>query len=364
MSETLLRCDLLGDLPALAGQRWGERKALTFDDRVWNYRQFSDEVDAVARALHGIGVRRGDRVALWLPNWPEIQFLFFAVIRIGALAVPLNTRYRANELEFVLKHCGARFLFGCARTATTDYDAILAEVLCPTPTGDGGIAFAGMPALSAVVMLGDTQLSGGIAWESFRANAEGAPPPPVATGIRPADAAMMMFTSGTTGRPKGVLLNHAGLRLCHDRARIMALDDRDVQLTYLPLFHIYAIGYSVIMSMMCGASQVLMEFFRGDEALRLIEQHRVTLIHGFEAHFADLLAAQQRSRRDISSLRTASFATGADSVRPLAERVQTELCPTAASYGLTELWGGITITGPDATPVTTLRGQWTAAARH
>ena len=349
MTETLLRCDLLGELPSLAGQRWGERKALTFGGRVWNYQQFSEEVDAVARALHAIGVRCGDRVALWLPNCPEIQFLFFAVIKIGALAVPLNTRYRANELEFALKHSGARFLFGCARTATTDYDAILAEVLRPATAGGASIAFTGVPGLAAVVMLGDARLSGSAAWESFRANGEAALPTPVETQIRPSDAAMMMFTSGTTGRPKGVLLNHAGLRLCHDRARIMELDDRDVQLTYLPLFHIYAIGYSVIMSMMCGASQVLMEFFRGDEALRLIEQHRVTAIHGFEAHFADLLAAQAKARRDISSLRTASFATGADSVRPLAERVQTELCPTAASYGLTELWGGITITGPHAT---------------
>ena len=146
---------------------------------------------------------------------------------------------------------------------------------------------------------------------------------------------MMMYTSGTTGRPKGVLLNHAGMRLCHDRTRIMGLTREDVQLTYLPLFHIYAIGYSVIMSFMSGASQVLMEVFNGEQALRLIHKHRVTVLHGFEAHFADLLAAQSGAQLDIRSLRTASFATGADSVRPLAERVQKELCPTCSSYGIT-----------------------------
>jgi fatty-acyl-CoA synthase len=92
-----------------------------------------------------------------------------------------------------------------------------------------------------------------------------------------------------------------------------------------------------------------MQFFNGEQALRLIQEHRITALHGFEAHFADLLAAQEKLQLDISSLRIASFATGAESVRALAERVQTELCPTSASYGLTEMWGGLTITGPGAT---------------
>jgi fatty-acyl-CoA synthase len=197
-------------------------------------------------------------------------------------------------------------------------------------------------------MLGDSKLQGGTPWASFLAKAR-EDWPARAAEIRPSDPAMMMFTSGTTGRPKGVLLDHAGLRLCHDRARIMGLGKDDVQLTYLPLFHIYAIGYSVIMSFIAGASQVLMQFFNGEQALRLIQEHRITALHGFEAHFADLLAAQEKLQLDISSLRIASFATGAESVRALAERVQTELCPTSASYGLTEMWGGLTITGPGAT---------------
>jgi fatty-acyl-CoA synthase len=159
----------------------------------------------------------------------------------------------------------------------------------------------------------------------------------------------MMFTSGTTGRPKGVLLNHSGLKLCHDRARIMEFRETDVQLTYLPLFHIYAFGYSVLMSFMCGASQVMMEVFNGEQALHLIEKYRVSVIHGFEAHFSDLLAAQSKQGLDISTLRIASFATGAESVRELAEKVQADLCETASSYGLTETWGGVTISAPGAT---------------
>jgi fatty-acyl-CoA synthase len=128
----------------------------------------------------------------------------------------------------------------------------------------------------------------------------------------------------------------------------MEMTPDDVQLTYLPLFHIYAIGYSVFMSFMSGASQVLMDHFNGDEALRLIAKHRVTMFHGFEAHISDLLAARSRVDADIGSLRTATIAAGAESMVALVRRAQQDLCPTLSSYGLSEVWGGVTISPTDA----------------
>ena len=350
MKTEIISCDLLGDLPAVAAQRWGERRALTYGDRTWTYEEFSAEVDTLVRALQAAGVGSCDRVAVWLTNCPELQFLLFAIVKLGAVIIPLNTRYRATELAYALQHSASTLLIGRTRAGPVDCEAILAEALCEVAVGsDGRKVYAGAPKLKQVVMIGDAQISGSHSWTAFRDAGLQLGRDAALPVLRPSDPAMMMYTSGTTGRPKGVLLNHAGMKLCHDRTRIMGLTQDDVQLTYLPLFHIYAISYSVIMSFMSGASQVLMEVFNGEQALRLIQEHRVTVLHGFEAHFADLLAAQRSAQLDIRSLRTASFATGADTVRPLAEKVQKELCSTCSSYGLTETWGGITISPPGST---------------
>lgn len=350
MTPNLISCELLGQLPRVAAEHWGNRKALIFKDKTWTYQEFEEEVQALSRALAGAGIRAGDRVALWLPNCPELQFLLFAITRIGAVAVPLNTRYKSMDLTYALNRSGCVMVISCTRAGPVDLDAILMGALGePTERGPGKLAFGAVPSLETVVMIGDSAIPGSVPWPVFHRGGRAVAGQPASPSIQPSDVALMLFTSGTTGRPKGVLLSHAGLRLCRDRARIMELSERDIQLTYLPLFHIYAFGYSVLMSFMCGAMQVLMEVFNGEQALRLIHQHRVSVIHGFEAHFADLLAAKRRLSLDASSLRFASFATGAESIRELAERVQTELCETASSYGLTETWGGITISPPGTT---------------
>lgn len=339
MGTKLISSELIGQLPREAARAWGDRKALVYKDRSWTYRDFETEVQGAAAALLAAGVRPGERVALWLPNSPELQFLLFAVTRIGAVAVPLNTRYKSMDLRYALQLSECVMVVGASQAGPVDLDAVLVAAVA-----DGRPA-----ALRHIVMIGGSRLSDYLPWSAFL----DAGRPYVADNLEPqirfTDTAMMLFTSGTTGQPKGVLLNHAGLRLCHDRAKILQMNEHDVQLTYLPLFHIYAFGYSVLMSFMAGAMQILMETFKGDDALKLIEQHRVTVMHGFEAHFSDMLAAQRRSSHDVSSLRISSFASGSESAVELARQVQDELCETSSSYGLTETWGGISISPPGAT---------------
>ncbi|MBT2304861.1 AMP-binding protein [Variovorax paradoxus] len=350
MASDIISCDLVGDLPFVAAREWSDRTALVFKGRTWTYKEFEDEVATLARALVRAGVRKGERVALWLPNCPEIEFLLFAVARVGAIAVPLNTRYKSMDLAYALKHSGSAFLISCTRTGPVDLDSILAGALGGSKAGaEGGLVFEVAPELRTIVMMGDSQVLGGVPWDAFRESGRLAGGDEPFPAIQPSEPAFMMFTSGTTGNPKAVLLDHAGLRLCYERTRIMQMTSSDVQLAYLPQFHVYAISYSVLMSFMAGATQVLMDVFNGEQALRLIEEHRVTMIHGFEAHFADLLSAQDRLHLDIDSLRTGSFAAGSESAIALAERVQRELCETSSSYGLTEVWGGITISPPGST---------------
>lgn len=334
--EDLISCELIGDLPAVAAGRWGARAALEFRGAHWTYAQFEQEVARITSALQASGVRKGDRVATWLVNSVEAEFLFFAIIRAGAICVPLNTRYRTQDLAYALRQSGTTLLFTAAKSGPVDFGALVQEAL----RGEG------MPQLREIVTMGPTGIPAAVAWEDFMRRV-GTSQVPVQ--IDPADAALMVYTSGTTGNPKGVLLNHSGMRLCLDRTRIMDLTCGDVQLTYLPLFHTYALSYNMMMSFMCGARQVLMEVFDADAALDIIASHRVTVVHGFDAHFNDFLLALKRRPRDISSLRFGTLTVGSDSSVALARAVQQEFCPTLSGYGMTEVWGAVAVTPADAT---------------
>ena len=378
MNTPLVCCDLIGDLPALAAKRWGERHAFTFEDKSWNYQQVEQEVTQLARALQVLGVKKGDRVALWLTNSAMLECLLFAVIRIGAVAVPLNTRYRTQDLAFTLKNSGSVLLISAGQSGPVNFDAILLEALGQVAIeAQGLVTSEAVPSLKRVVMMGDSAIPGALSWEHFtglgvlrsskpldqnntnnkngtssardeQSHEELRAQQLAALQPQSTDTALIVYTSGTTGNPKGVLLSHNGMRLCFDRAQAMQLQASDIQLTYLPLFHVYAISYSMIMSFMCGGAQVIMSGFQVDQALELIAKHRVTIVHGFDAHFNDFMLALAKKPSDISSLRFGTLTVGADSTIELAQAAQTKVCPTLSGYGVTELWGGVTLTPQDA----------------
>ena len=372
MTTSLVYCDLIGDLPALAAQRWGASHAFTFEDKSWSYLEVEQEVDQLARALQVLGVKPGDRVALWLTNSAALECLLFAVIKIGAVAVPLNTRYRTQDLAYTLKNSGSVLLISAGKSGPVNFDAILLEALGQISIDAQGLLRSeAVPSLKRVVMMGDSAIPGALRWDAFRdlgeqrdddaqahreqreqreQSRQESRVQQVRSAIepQPTDTALIVYTSGTTGNPKGVLLSHNGMRLCFDRAEAMQLQASDIQLTYLPLFHVYAISYSMIMSFMCGGAQVIMSGFQVDHALELIAKHRVTVVHGFDAHFNDFMLALAKKPSDISSLRFGTLTVGADSTIELAQAAQSKVCPTLSGYGVTELWGGVTLTPQDA----------------
>ncbi|MEI8401236.1 MAG: AMP-binding protein, partial [Alcaligenaceae bacterium] len=365
MTTPLVYCDLIGDLPALAAQRWGASHAFAFEDKSWSYLEVEQEVAELAHALQALGVKKGDRVALWLTNSAMLECLLFAVIKIGAVAVPLNTRYRTQDLAFTLKNSGSVLLISAGKSGPVNFDAILLEALGQISVDAQDLLSSdAVPSLKRIVMMGDSEIPGALRWESFRELGEAYQDDSAARkdqreqsrqesqiqrtrsamASKPTDTALIVYTSGTTGNPKGVLLCHNGMRLCFDRAEAMQLQASDIQLTYLPLFHVYAISYSMIMSFMCGGAQVIMSGFQVDQALELIVKHRVTVVHGFDAHFNDFMLALAKKPSDISSLRFGTLTVGADSTIELAQAAQSKVCPTLSGYGVTELWGGVTLT--------------------
>jgi fatty-acyl-CoA synthase len=150
-----------------------------------------------------------------------------------------------------------------------------------------------------------------------------------------------MYTSGTTGFPKGVMQGHNVVRNIFDNANRLGVTCEDVILDYLPLFHAFAVYKALLMSPATGARHVLMATFDAGEALRLIEEQRATMINGFDTHYKDLLEHPSRPARDVSSLRAGVCAAGMLSSEPIARRAQA-LMRTMTGYGMTEIGVGVT----------------------
>ena len=335
----------LGDLPPHAARLWGEREALVFENRRWSFDELAAEVDRHAIALLRAGIRAGDHVALWFTNRPDYIFLFFAVTKVGAVAVPLNTRYRRQDIAYCLAqaHCAA--LIYVERSGPIDYREMIESVFAGAAEAPDGLAAPGFPRLRRVLTVGPSSLPFsqpldrllGIGEPAERAELESRN-----ASVRTDDVAMIVYTSGTTGDAKGVMLTHAGIRLCIQRSVVWGTTFRDVQIHYLPMFHLYAIGFVTVPSIAIGVCQILMETFDGEEALRTIARERATIVHGFDPHYRDLMEAQARLQLDLSSLRMGSFPSGPDNCVPVVRAAHESFCPILPSFGMTETWSGIT----------------------
>ena len=291
----------LGGILDEAARRWGPREALVFGSRRWTYAELDAETDRVARALMALGVEPGENVALWMTNRPEWVFVMFAVARVGACLVPLNTRYRTDDVAYTLRQSRSGTLITLDRSGPVDYQGMLMETMTTAARRDDGtLAVDGYPDLKRVVVLGEPRLAHASDWAAFMAAGAAVGEPALAArkaAVDPDGRMVICYTSGTTGHPKGAVHSHRPIRNAHERAQMFGMTMHDIHMSYLPLFHIY--GYSEIAmgAVLVGAKQILMEVFDAERALDLAEQERATVLHGFEAHWLDLLNAQARRPR-------------------------------------------------------------------
>lgn len=342
----------LGALVDTAATRWGSREALVFEGQRWNFQALHADIDRTARALMHLGITPGDRVALWMPNRPEWLHSFFALAKIGAVVVPINTRFRPADLEYVLWQSDATTLLTVDRSGPVDFLAMVRQV-CPaidtsTPETLQAETF---PALRRVVVLGDSAAPGTYRWEDVLAGATQVSPAVLAQRqrqVQPEDTVLTMYTSGTTGFPKGVMHNHHIQRTMVDASQRMAITTEDVILMYLPLFHVFGLYEGALMNVITGARMVLTARFEPEEVLRLIAAERATVLNGFDTHFHALTTHPDCLTTDRSSLRTGLFATGMASSEPAARRTQQLLCPTVTGWGMTEIGCGVMRSGLDA----------------
>ena len=289
---------------------------------------FARLAELVRRAAAGClarGVEPGDRVGIWAPNSLEWVVAALGAVSAGAALVPLNTRFKGDEASYVLRKSRARFVFVTPPLLGTDYAAMLGD-------RDG------------VVTLD----------ESVWAHDPTAAVDELVRGIGPDDVGDVIFTSGTTGRPKGVVTTHAQTVGVFDTwSDVVGLEPGDRYLVVNPFFHTFGYKAGIIACLLRGATIVPQPVFDVQAVLELIERERITALPGPPTLYQSILDAPDRDSRDLSSLRLA--VTGA-AVVPVAlvERMRDELSfsTVLTAYGLTEATGTVTMCRRDDDPVT------------
>ena len=331
-----------GDLYDEAAARWPDREALVYRDRRYTFAEAAAKVDEAARALIGLGVGPGEHVALWLTNCDEWVFIHFALAKIGAVTVPVNTRFRTRDLAYVLKQSDSAMLVAHDVSGPVDYLAMLRE-----------LDRADFPELRGIVLVSEGEAPEGFAdWRAALETGRAVPEEELgarAAAVAPDDVAFIMYTSGTTGFPKGAMHSHKLVRNNEERGFKLGFTVRDTILNYLPLFHAFGYSEGALMSPLFGARQILTATFDPDECLDLVEAEGVTVMHGFEAHMKGLCEAQEARPRNLSSLRTGLFAAGMKSATPVCRRGAETLKPFRAvsGFGMTEVWLGVTVGSVD-----------------
>ncbi len=234
-----------------------ERLCVIHEDRQWTYAELAVEVGRVAHAFAALGLRPGQRVAILLPNCAEFLWTVFAMARTGGVFVPLNTAQTADELQYLLAHSEARYLL------TTD-------AFLPLIQGIRGDC----PGLECVITLDPRGGQGVLGWDEFIRGAERRP---ALAEVSPGDLASIIYTSGTTDRPKGVMLNHHAFAFAPShRARALGWTAGDRVLVVMPLFHVNALCHMTLAMMSVGGGVVLKERFSASRFWDDVKRHGVT----------------------------------------------------------------------------------------
>ena len=335
----------IGGIVASGAKRFGDDVAVIDGDVTLTYRGLLAAVREAARALVSLGVTRGDRVAIWAPNGVRWIVAALAVTHVGGVLVPINTRYKGDEAAFVLAKSRAKVLF--ATRGFLGSDAIEALATAETKT----------PELTTTVLLVGDPTGGAVDWNAFLSRAgqtDEATLDARVAAVSPGDLCDLLFTSGTTGRPKGVLCTHAQtLRAFRDWADVTGLRAGDRFLVVLPLFHSFGYKAGLLAALMMGATVLPEAVFDVGVVLRRVASDRISVLPGPPALYQSLLVHPELRSHDLSTLRLA--VTGA-AVIPveLVERMRSELGfgTVITGYGLTEATGVSTMCRASDDPVT------------
>ena len=334
--------DLPRSIPALAERaatRYGSAEGVVDGDLRMTFAELAAAGRVAARSFIASGIDPGDRVAIWAPNMHEWIVALIGLQSAGAVLVPLNTRFKGAEAAYILRKSRARMLMTVSGFLDTDYPALL----------EG----QNLPDLDEIVVLREAS------WKEFltRGDAKGVTDGDVAkrvAAIAPEDVSDILFTSGTTGMPKGVMCTHGQTLRAYDAwADVVGLREGDRYLIVNPFFHAFGYKAGLVASLLKGATIVPHAVFDPATVLARVPEERITMLPGPPALYQTILNSPELSKHDISSLRLAVTGAAAIPVE-LILRMRKELTfeNIVTGYGLTEACGIATMCRHDDDPET------------
>src|SRR5436190_9004439 len=308
-----------------------DKPVAVFDGGQLTYRQLDQASDRVAANLAAAGIRPGDRVPLQLPNIPQFLISYFGILKAGAVVVPLNVLLRAPEIAYHIEDSGALVLItwaGVLREAAKGAEA----------AGIGGIFAVGHAPGAAGAL-------------PFERLLDGAAPAREMATRQPTDTAVIVYTSGTTGRPKGAELSHLQLYMNADiPGRLFGVRPDDVVITALPLFHVFGLSSIVDCCVRFGATMTLIPRFSPAAVVAAVQRDRATIFEGVPTMFTDLLSCPDLDRYDLSSLRVA-ISGGASIHAPVLDAFEERFgVVILEGYGMTETASTTTLNPSPAEP--------------
>ncbi len=306
-----------------------------------SYQELNERVNQLARGLIELGVRKGEKVGLWMPNAPKWVIAYFAIARIGAVVVPMNTRYKSHEVHYILQNSEATTLFMADTFVGIDYRKMIGEVRENLP-GLKHIIVSGkkgsdMHTFDEVVALGTSHLD-----DEKIVKREAI--------CDPRDNVFILYTSGTTGNPKGAMLSHHNIaENARQVTQVLHTSEKDTFLLAVPFFHCFGCVMGIMGAITWGASLVPMSVFKAKEALELIEEEEVSILYGVPTMFVLELEEYRKgkddgSQYDVSSLRTGIMAGAPCPVEVMRGTMEELGCNVSIAYGLTEASPVITMT--------------------
>jgi|SaaInl8_200m_RNA_FD_contig_123_20517_length_3151_multi_5_in_0_out_2_1 fatty-acyl-CoA synthase len=347
----------IGQLVDLVAEQLGGSKALMYPDYGidYNYNEFKDECDRVAKGFMALGIEKGENLAIWGNNVPQWLYTQFSTGKMGAVMVTVNTSYRSFELEYLMKQSDSTTLILIGGVRESDeYLKVIYDVCPELKDCDAGkLNSEKLPMLKNVIFIGDEQHPGMFTWDQVMAMGEKVSDQEVKArqdSLKPDDVINMQYTSGTTGFPKGVMLTHTNLignaRSIGECMNLSAVDNLCIP---VPFFHCFGCVLGTLTCVVSGSAMSPVVSFEPVKTLETVDKCKCTALHGVPTMFIAELEEMKKKKYDTSHLRTGIMAGSPCPIEVMKQVVDPQVMGASEftiAYGQTEASPVITQTRP------------------
>ncbi|MFH1350967.1 MAG: AMP-binding protein [Pseudomonadota bacterium] len=345
-----IRLNTLADLIDRAAVKYGKAEAIVYNDKRMNYQQMHSLSESLAKGFLKLGISKGDKVAIWMPNCPEWEICEFAIFKVGGIMVPLNTRFKIDEMDYILNQSDATTLIMVDEFLGIDFMDMLSRMIPQHKhVPKGNVLTSKFPYLKNIICKSDKTYQGIFGFQEILDSGRTLEDRVLAERqgmITGEDVASIPYTSGTTGFPKGVMTTHYQiLKQISDSSERLTIREGDRFCTTTPFSYNFGNYFGPYMAIMFGGCVVALDSFDPEKVLEAIEREKCTNILGTPTIYIELLKHSSFQKHNLSSLRTGLIGAAPSPVQLIEEIIERMgITGLVAGYGMTENSGGTALT--------------------